>query len=124
MQDLAVESKIDEIVEAHPPYDRDGYLFLLEAIEFTVTELGERRHVSGRELLDGIREYGIKKFGPTTCLVFKHWGITETLDFGRMVFILVEHKLLRKTPEDSLEDFRNVYDFKEVFEDHYVWTSE
>jgi uncharacterized repeat protein (TIGR04138 family) len=51
--------------------------------------------------------------------VFNFWGVQTTEDFGHIVFNLVEKGLLSKTPEDSLEDFRDVYDFKKVFEEDY-----
>jgi uncharacterized repeat protein (TIGR04138 family) len=34
-----------------------------------------------------------------------------------MVYLLVEHNFMRKTAEDSLEDFRDVFDFEEAFGD-------
>ena len=38
------------------------------------------------------------------------------MDFGHIVFSLVEVKLLGKTEEDSVADFKNVYDFSEAFD--------
>ena len=32
-----------------------------------------------------------------------------------MVYLLVENELMGKTEDDSLEDFRDVYDFDEAF---------
>lgn len=48
--------------------------------------------------------------------VLTEWGITRCEDFGEIVFNMVEHKLLSKTDEDSREDFRSIYTFKEAFE--------
>jgi uncharacterized repeat protein (TIGR04138 family) len=47
--------------------------------------------------------------------VLRKWNIRETIDFGNMVYLLVEHEFMRKTDEDSLEDFRDVFDFDEAF---------
>ena len=75
-----------------------------------------RSHVTGQELLEGIRVYGLDQFGPLARQVFEHWGIQSTEDFGHIVFLLVEVKLLGKTEEDSIADFREVYDFAEAFD--------
>jgi uncharacterized repeat protein (TIGR04138 family) len=72
-------------------------------------------HVSGPELLDGIREFAIKQFGLMTISVFKHWGVKSTDDFGRIVFELIERGEMRKTDQDQLSDFFDLYDFEEAF---------
>ena len=77
--------------------------------------MNKPRHVNGQELLDGIRQYSQEQFGPMTRTVFNHWGVNTTEDFGHIVFNLVNAKLLGKTDQDSLDDFKNVYDFKETF---------
>jgi uncharacterized repeat protein (TIGR04138 family) len=115
---------VEEIREADTRYREEAYFFLLEGLEFTLSELEAPRHVSGGELLDGIRRLALQRFGPTSRLVFEHWGVTATEDFGRIVFHLVERGILSKTDTDSLDDFVRAYDFKTEFEDRYTWTSE
>lgn len=112
---LEVLQKIQALVQRDSRYKPEAYLFALAALHFTVTQLPERRHVTGQELLEGIRIYGLDQFGPLTRQVFEHWGIHSTEDFGRIVFLLVEVKLLGKTEEDSIADFRDAYDFAEAF---------
>ena len=51
--------------------------------------------------------------------VLHHWGITSTEDFGNVVFTLVENKVLSKTEEDDIKDFRDIYDFEKVFDKGY-----
>lgn len=101
-------------------YHFDAYLFVFEALDFTVSRLTERRHVSGRELLEGIRDFGLKQFGLLTRTVFAQWGVKTTADFGRIVFLLVEAQLMGKTDQDTLKDFENVYDFESAFDRHYL----
>lgn len=108
--------KIRRICRKPPGYKPEAYLFVLAALHFTVSQLPERRHITGKELLAGIRVYGLDQFGPLTQQVFEHWGVHQTEDFGRIVFALVEVKLLGKTEEDSLADFQNVYDFSNAFD--------
>jgi uncharacterized repeat protein (TIGR04138 family) len=47
--------------------------------------------------------------------VFESWGIRCCEDIGNMVFNLIGAGIFGKTEEDSIEDFKNVYDFEDVF---------
>ena len=100
-------------------YRPEAYVFVLEALEKVMTDLGERRHVSGADLLDGIKQLGRERYGLMATDVFAVWGVNATLDFGRIVFHLVEEGLLSKRDEDSLGDFIDRYDFHQVFELDY-----
>ena len=73
------------------------------------------RHVAGPELLEGVRQYALREFGPMVLTVFESWGIRNCEDIGHMVFNLINAGIFGKTEEDSLEDFKNVYDFKDAF---------
>src|SRR5204862_434540 len=99
---------------------RDGYIFLRDALDFTTTQQKKIkgvsvRHVTGPELLDGVRQYALKEFGPMVITVFDSWGIQSCEDIGHMVFNLIGVGVFGKTEEDSIKDFKNVYDFKEAF---------
>lgn len=76
-------------------------------------------HISGRELLDGIRELATQQFGLMTTTVFRSWGIQSTDDFGRIVFEMIERGEMRKTDRDRPSDFSDVYDFEDVFDRDY-----
>ena len=77
------------------------------------------KHVKGEEMLKGMRELLLNKFGPMTMMVLEHCGIKNTEDFGNIVFNLVENHALSKTDEDNIEEFRNGYNFEEVFDSGY-----
>jgi len=101
-------------------YDVQAYLFLREALDYTQKIVEKKskeevRHVSGQELLAGIRKYALEQFGPMTQMVFNAWGVGACEDFGEIVFNMVESSLLAKTTTDSREDFKNGYDFFEAF---------
>ena len=87
----------------------------MQALYFTQGKLKREKHVNGQELLEGIREFAIEQYGPMVKTVFNHWGITKTGDFGNIFFNLVDKKLLSKTEEDSITDFKDVYDFEHTF---------
>ena len=72
--------------------------------------------MSGKELLEGIREYAAQQFGPLAPTVFRSWGVRRTEDFGEIVFNLVESGLLGKTESDSREDFADGFDFDQAFD--------
>lgn len=110
---------IDQICEADPRYKSDAYEFLMEALAFTQKKFKRSKHVSGQELLEGIKDLLIQKFGPLTLLVLNHWGISRTEDFGNIVFNLVDNKILSKDSEDNIDSFQNGYDFNEVFDRGY-----
>ena len=73
------------------------------------------RHVSGQQLCLGLRDYAIKRYGMMAPAVLRSWNLRRTDDFGRIVFAMIEHGLMSKTAEDTLEDFQAVYDFDEAF---------
>ena len=106
---------LDVICENDLRYKRDSYEFLMEALAYTQKKFKRTKHVTGEELLRGIRELLMKNFGPMTLAVLQFWGIKSTDDFVNIVFNLVNNKVLSKTEEDSIQSFKNGYDFKEVF---------
>ncbi len=102
---------LERIVEQDHRYRLDAYHFVLAALNATVQQLQTPRHITGQELLTGIRQYGLQQFGPMSRTVFEHWGVRSTEDFGHIVFRLVEAGLLGKTEQDRLEDFQDIHDF-------------
>src|SRR5580765_2355218 len=114
------EETLEKMLKRDSRYHRGGYLFVREALDFTQKKVEKKakvevRHVSGQELLAGIRSYALEQFGPMAQMVLNEWGIQNCEDFGELVFNMVETNLLAKTTEDSREDFKNGYDFFEAF---------
>jgi uncharacterized repeat protein (TIGR04138 family) len=96
MQEAIFEEALELIQEKDPRYHRDAYRFVREALDHTQTTLPKPtarkhgKHVSGQELLAGIRDYAMQQFGPMAMLVLEHWGIRNCQDFGEIVFNMVE----------------------------------
>jgi uncharacterized repeat protein (TIGR04138 family) len=109
------EELLQNILARDPRYAAEAYVFVRAGLDFTVRRLEKPRHVSGQELLDGIREFALAEFGPMTRTVLKGWGIQRTEDVGEIVFNMVETGLLGKTEKDSRADFSGGYDFDEAF---------
>lgn len=112
----AAEQLVREIIERDDRYAFEAYRFVLEALDYTYRMLGEKRHVTGVELLEGARRCAIERWGPMARAVLDHWGIRRCEDIGEVVFNLVGSGLLSKTEKDSMEDFRGGYDFGEAFD--------
>lgn len=112
------DAKLTELLAADRRYSPQAYQFVFEALRFTQDKLGrselgtqEQRHVSGQELCEGIRELALQQFGLMAQTVLGSWGIRETADFGQIVFNLIRSGHMKKTEEDKLDDFSNIYDF-------------
>ncbi|MDH3981671.1 MAG: hypothetical protein OES84_02085 [Kiritimatiellaceae bacterium] len=115
MNTPSLSDLLDPILKKDLRYSAEAYIFVREGLDFTVRKLDKPRHVSGQELLDGMREHALKEYGPVSKRVLSEWGINECVDFGNIVFNLVNEGLLGKTDEDTIEDFMGGYDFHEAF---------
>jgi len=104
-------------------YRPSAYEFVLCALGFTLHRLGKHRHVTGQELLAGILEYAREKYGPLGAEVFHSWGIRQSLDFGEIVWDLIDLKLLSRRKEDRKEDFDDGGDFQRYYEEGYDYLS-
>lgn len=78
---------------------------------------GESRHITGQQLCMGLRDFALKQYGKLARIVLHNWHIHSTMDFGRMVFAMIDAELMRKQDDDTLEDFQGVFDFDEAFGD-------
>jgi uncharacterized repeat protein (TIGR04138 family) len=117
--------RLAEVVQRDPRYAYEAYEFLFSALSHTQQLLGRvpvddgsvpeaQYHVSGPELLHGIRDLALREFGFMARVVFRLWGINRTDDFGEIVFNLVAENLMSKTDQDSPADFQNVFDLDQA----------
>ena len=110
------EQKLAQILLRDDRYSREAYKFVQEGLEFTVQRRGKRGHVTGTELLTGLRDLARERFGLMARTVLNQWGVKSTSDFGEIVFNLVDEQIMSKQDSDTREDFANVYDFEEAFD--------
>jgi uncharacterized repeat protein (TIGR04138 family) len=73
------------------------------------------RHVTGKQLLEGFRSHALETYGPLSFALLNNWGIKKSVDVGNIVFNIIDTGLFGRSPEDKIEDFTNIYDFKETF---------
>jgi len=106
----------------YPPQAFDfvqrGLVYTVHKIHAT-TAPDASHHVSGEQLCLGLMEYAHLQWGLMAGAVLRQWNIYATVDFGRIVFAMVDNGFMQKTDDDSIDDFRNVYDFRSAFDSGY-----
>ena len=120
MNEQSFEDAVCRICEKGADYDAEAFYFLREGLDRATRKVagesdGARRHVSGRELCEALRDHALKEFGPLALLVLTQWGVYETADFGRMVYALIAEGVFGKNAGDRPSDFDDVFDFEEAF---------
>jgi uncharacterized repeat protein (TIGR04138 family) len=120
MHEVSFDEALDLIEARDRRFRRDAYLFVREALDHTQKSIGRdsqgrMRHVTGQELLAGVRDYALAQYGPMALMLLNEWGIYKCQDFGDIVFNMVDSGLLAKTDKDTRADFQDGYDFQEAF---------
>jgi uncharacterized repeat protein (TIGR04138 family) len=115
---------LEDLARDSGRYPTEAFQFVREGLQFTVERTQqqgcscggcEQQHITGQELCWGLRDYALKRWGLLASTVLKSWNISQTEDFGRLVFALVDTGWMAKTDTDRIEDFQRVYDFKSAF---------
>lgn len=107
-------------------YPPEAYEFLHQGLDFTARRLfGESatsrpRHVSGQQLCEGLRDLALQRWGFMARVVLSEWNIRATRDFGEMVFFLIDRGLMGRQESDTLEDFTDVYSFRQAFDGYDI----
>jgi uncharacterized repeat protein (TIGR04138 family) len=123
MSDRDFSAVVEQIRKEDPRFDKGAYFFVRQALDHTLKGMKKDAaaraggvHVSGQQLLEGIREFALEQYGPMVFALLEGWGLRRCEDFGDIVFHLVEYKVLGKTEQDRREDFAGGYDFREAFQ--------
>lgn len=125
MQAVQYEESVAAIIQRDERYDGQAYLFLKDALDFTLKRVmeetgGKGRHVSGKELLEGFRDLALEQFGPMAATLMDEWGVKECCDVGNMVFLLIEEQVFGRQESDKPEDFDQVFDFRKALRDPFL----
>lgn len=123
MQNPDFSEIVSLICKEDPRFDRRAYDFVRLGLDHTVKEMRKKdaaraersRHVSGPELLEGLRVYALDQYGPLAKTVLNAWGVKRCRDFGDIVFNLIEYNVFSKTEKDQKEDFSDIFDFEDAF---------
>ncbi len=125
-----MKKSIEEIAKLDGRFSLKAFELVHEALGRTVNKpYGDEaenqgpRHVTGKELCISLAELAAEKWGYLARVVLNQLGIKSTYDFGSIVYLMVEHKWMYARPQDSIDEFKNVYDFEETFEKNFQFKS-
>jgi uncharacterized repeat protein (TIGR04138 family) len=128
VKNLDFSETVKLIVREDSRFEAGAYQFVREALEHTVNDCKKSRltkarqgsHVSGPELLEGLKRHALQQYGPMARVVLDHWRVRSGADFGEIVFNLIDYGVFSKTDADKREDFANVLDFHDAFVRPYL----
>lgn len=124
---------LTQIARESGKYPPEAFEFVREGLKYTVDQSStseqteammdfdssedaeNSRHVTGQQLCEGMKAYARHRWGMLAQTVLQRWNITETMDFGRIVYAMIDEGYMAKTDRDSIEEFRDVYNFDEAF---------
>ena len=121
MNDRKFAETVNRIVAEDPRFATEAYEFISDTITYTAKKMkktcekGTKRHITGQELLDGIREHALNEFGPLAFEVLRSWGIKNSMCVGNVVFNMVDNNLLGAAKNDTIGEFKEGFDFKKAF---------
>jgi len=120
-----MEDDLRKLALSDGRYSPEALRFLFESLSIAIELAGKdgaegpERHVSGQEVLAGMREHAARSFGPLAAAVWRQWGVHKTIDWGRIVFMLVDAGMLNRQESDSVEDFADGFDYEQAFVEDY-----
>lgn len=116
---------IEQVAEVTGLYAVEAFYFVQKGLAVTAAKIhaqrknAENRHISGQELAEGLRDIAQQRWGLLARTVLGQWGVYSTLDFGRIVYAMIDAGIMGRSEDDELTDFKNVYDFRAAFENQY-----
>lgn len=119
---------MENVIRDDGRYPPEAFEFLHEGLTRAVKQThgqgdleAGKAHVTGKQMCEALRDEALERWGLLARTVLERWNIHATIDFGNMVYLLIRHSFMRKTDEDSVEDFRDVFDFAATFDraDHF-----
>jgi uncharacterized repeat protein (TIGR04138 family) len=115
-----MKRNLEQIAREDSRYSSSGIKFVYEGLGYTAKNVAtEPKHVSGQTLCEGLKKLAVENWGRLAVLVLGAWGIKTTRDFGEIVYLMIKHQWMSAQPNDSIDDFDNVYDFKTIFKDQF-----
>ena len=115
-----MKKNLEKLAREDGRFNPNGVRFVYEGLGYTVKNIvDEPNHVSGQTLCEGLKQLAVEKWGRLAMLVLNNWGIKTTRDFGEIVYMMIANKWMSAQPNDSIEDFDSVYNFKSVFKEQF-----
>jgi uncharacterized repeat protein (TIGR04138 family) len=123
MADITFEEAVQRSYQRDPRYLAGAYEFIRDALHIAVERYrggDEAQHVSGQELLDGVRDLALKEFGPMALTILNTWGLYQGIDVGNVVYNLIEVGYFGRSEGDSLDDFTDGFEWEHAFSQPYL----
>ena len=105
---MQLDRRLIKIINDDGRYPPGAFAFVREGVS-------TKGHSTGQEVCQSLRKLATQRWGLLAGVVLARWGIRSTMDFGNIVYLLIEHGYMGRSETDSIEDFRDVYDFNEAF---------
>lgn len=116
----------DQIRTRAPRFPETAYEFVREGLALTVRRAhgeaaavepptGRSRHVTGKQLCEGLRVLACERYGQLAGTVLRRWGLQSTADFGVIVYAMIDRGEMRTSEHDRFQDFLGAFDFDEAF---------
>ncbi|MCW0219057.1 MAG: hypothetical protein OJI67_12105 [Prosthecobacter sp.] len=122
MSDFPFHYAIHQAVERDPRYHPHAYEFVRDALHVAVKHFREGledQHVTGQEVLEGVRIHALAEYGPMAFTILSEWGVNRGEDIGNIVYNLIETSYFGKNEGDSLEDFSGGFEFEQALSEPY-----
>ncbi|MCX6856563.1 MAG: hypothetical protein NTV80_16850 [Verrucomicrobia bacterium] len=126
MTDLPFHLAVQESLDKDPRYHPHAYEFVRDALNVAAklfSEGKEDRHVTGQQVLEGVRTHALDEYGPMAFTILAEWGLHRGEDVGNIVYNLIGVGYFGKNDGDSLEDFGGGFEFESALTDPFKPTS-
>ena len=125
MSQPSFDAAVKKIRLTETRFSLSAYEFVRRSLDHALHRLGRTdqkkpAHVRGEELLESFRALALREFGPMAKTVLNDWGISTCTEVGEVVFQLVQHGILGKSETDKIDDFQEIYTFREAFESPFL----
>jgi uncharacterized repeat protein (TIGR04138 family) len=118
--------RLERAIRRDGRYPPEAFDFLHRGLSLAArrkygTDESERpRHVSAAELCHTLRYLARKQWGLLARQVLRHWNIHRTRDFGEMVYLMIDLRIMGKQDSEDVADFDDVYSFRAAFESYRI----
>ena len=136
MEELEWKDSLLRILEKDSRYDAHAYIFMNNAVSYTVNKLSKQgrplgtRHVSGAQLIQGMLEYAVSTYMFLAPDMLRYWNLLSGRDAGNIVYNLIEDRRFEKTGDISLASLVKLAlalqlydDLDNLFKNHHNYKS-
>ncbi len=116
MHEEQLRDAILRITRTDNSYHPESYEFIY-AVVVNASSGGsgkDKGHISALSLLKCVRRCAFEQFAGLSENVFRSWGINSASDVGKVVFQLVDEKILSVSENDNPADFQVDFDLFEL----------